>query len=539
MSEKESESEKEASKTTLLEEIDVPLDEATSEDITAVTFGVEELQEAIKKHNRAEIIRFFEEIPDADIAEAAEELDIKELISLFRSIPSETSAPLFDEFSQEKKEELIAAMTDKELVALINEQYADDLADTVDEMPANLAKRVLQAASKDMREDINRLLKYQDDTAGAIMTTEYLEFKDDTSIKEAIRQIRAKGKNAETVYTIFVMDKERRFVGTVALDDLIFAKEDDKLSEIMEKGAPYCHVNTDKEEVAYLFRKYRINALAVLNTDERLTGIVTMDDAVDVMTEETTEDIEAMNAVSTLDDAYLETHPWQMMRKCLPWIVVLLVLGTFSSLVLSRFQNMIAVYSVLAAFIPTIMDTGGNAGGQTIALVIRGLALKEFETKDFWKLLRREALSSLLIAAGVAVFAFFWFTLEQYTGIVHNPSVDYIDGTQATIWNGLAFSATEVSFDGISVSEMSGGTAFAMIFLEQSLKISGVVALTMFVTIIVSKLIAVSLPLLVAKLKKDPAIVSQPMLTTIVDVVCLLIFFAIAYLLVLAPLGLA
>jgi len=532
--------EKEKSDTSsILDEIEIPLDKVTSEDITAITFNSEVLHEAILKHKRAEILRFFEEIPDQDIAEAAEELDIKEVISLFRSIPSETSAPLFDHFSQDKKEELVAAMTDKELVELINEQYADDLADTVDEMPANLARRVLQAASKDMREDVNRLLKYQEDSAGSIMTTEYLEFRESTLVKEAIKEIRAKGKNAETVYTIFVMNKERKFVGTVALDDLIFAEENAYLSDVMEKGAPYCHINTDKEEVAYLFRKYRINALAVLNVDGCLTGIVTMDDAVDVMTDETTEDIEAMNAVSSLEDAYLETHPWQMTKKCLPWIVILLVLGTFSSLVLSRFQNMIAVYSVLAAFIPTIMDTGGNAGGQTIALVIRGLALKEFDIKDFWKLLRRELVSSLLIALGVALFAFLWFGLEQYCGIVHNPSVDFIDGRQATFWNGLVFDSTNVFFDGTSLIESSNGTAFAIVFFEQTLKISSVVSLTMFLTIIVSKLIAVSLPLLAALLKKDPAIVSQPLLTTIVDVVCLLIFFAIAYLLVLRPLGLA
>jgi magnesium transporter len=496
--------------------------EDTNEQVDVKTVTTEELAKAIESKDKAALGKIFQEVNDIDIAEAADELDLRDLIVLFRDVRSELTAPLFDSLSQDTKEKLVKAMTDKELVGLVNKQAADDIADTVGDMPANLAKRVIHAADKDMREDINQLLKYKPDSAGAIMTTEYLEFKENLSVEDTIEQVRKIGKEAETVYTIFVRNGKRKFVGTVDLDDLIFAKKDLKLADIMNRDAPSCHVNTDKEEVANTIQRYDLNALAVLNDDECLTGIVTVDDAVDVITDEANEDIEKMSAVSTLDDSYLETHPLQMAKKCVPWIIVLLVLGTFSSMVLSIFQEKLTVLPVLAAFIPVLMDTGGNAGGQTIALMIRGLALKEFDPKDFWKILGREVVSAIIIAAGISAFAFIWFTMEQYTGIVHNTQADVMYRLEmglaadpeafGTIWNGQCWS--------------SG-------FAIQVFKVSAIVAGTLFITTIVSKIIAVTLPLLAAKFHKDPAIVSQPLLTTIVDVTSLLIYFGIAEVLVL------
>jgi len=515
-------------------------DEETSEELTQSLFDAEVLEKAIKDRNKREITEIFEKFPDADIAQAAEGLETSALIALFRFAPSAYTAPLFDDLSVDKQEELIKAMTDKELVAIINAQSADDMADTVGDMPANLAKKVLKAANPEMRKDINRLLKYKDGTAGAIMTTEYLEFREKDTVGHTIESIRKIGRNAETVYTLFIRNEKRLFVGTVDLDELIFSDENATLKELLNRDAPYCHLNTDQEEVANMFRKYDITAMAVLNDDDCLTGIVTVDDAVDVMTEETTEDIEKMHAVGNLEDTYLETHPFQMMKKCLPWIIVLLVLGTFSSMVLSTFQNQLAAYSVLVAFIPTLMDTAGNAGGQTSALMVRGLALKEFSTKDFWRLLRQEIASASLIGLGLALFSFLWFTLEQYVGIITNPAIAYPEGGMATVWNGLVWNATAVNFDGVSVTvALNGGTPYWLIFLEQTLKTSAIVSLTALVVIILSKVIAVCLPIAAVKLKKDPAIVTQPMLTTIVDVVSLLIFFLFAYLLILGPLGIA
>jgi magnesium transporter len=486
-------------------------DEMKSLDPVVKLVSTKELQTAIQDHNRDELKRIFDEVPDIDIAEAAEDLDIKDLITLFRDINSTLSAPLFDELSQDKKEALIKGMTDKELVAVINSQSADDVADTVGDMPANLASRVLKAADKDMRDDLNVLLKFKPDTAGAIMTTEYLEFKEGQSVKDTISAVREQGKEAETVYTIFVRNNKRKFVGTVDLDDLIFAQENQKLSDIMNKDTPKCYANTDKEDVGNSFRRYDLNAMAVLNDDDCLIGIVTVDDAVDVITEEANEDIEKMNAVSPMEDSYLETHPWQMAKKCVPWIVILLVLGTFSSMVLSIFQDKLALIPVLSAFIPILMDTGGNAGGQTTALMVRGLALGEFKPKDFWKILGREAISACIIAVSVALFAFFWFTVEQYTGIVHNTTADTLafndPNVYATIWNGLCWNGT---------------------WTGEVFKVSALVSMTLLFTTFVSKIVGAILPLGIAAVKKDPAIASQPLLTTIADVTSLLIYFGIA-----------
>ena len=299
-------------------------------------------------------------------------------------------------------------MTDKELVPLINAQSADDVADTVGDMPANLASRVLKAADKDMRKDINTLLNYQDDTAGSIMTTEYLEFLDTTTVSSAMKEIRARGKDAETVYTIFVRNSSRHFVGTVDLDDLIFANPDQKLNEIMNQDVVSVSTNTDQEEVGQMFRRYDLNALAVLNEDQRLVGVITIDDAVDVMTEESNEDFARMTNMEPTEKPYMEMKIWENAKKCFPWIIVLLVLGTFTTMVLNRLelQTIFTHLPILISFVPTLMDTGGNAGGQTTGMMIRSLAMKEFTPKETLKVLCKEFRGSVLIAALVALFAF-------------------------------------------------------------------------------------------------------------------------------------
>ena len=516
----------EAEAEAIVESLDEPVDEETekesertSAEILDERFTTDILSDAIHRRDVNKLKEFLTYIPDIDIATAAAELeDIKDLIYLFRHTPSESAAAIFDELPPETKEKLVSALTDRELVRIINESSADDVADTVDSLPASLAVRVLKAADKSMRADVNKLLKYDDDAAGAIMTTEYLEFKANETVSKTIETIRQIGRKAETIYTIFVRNEKRRFVGTVDLDDLIFAKGDEMLFEIMAKDAPFVHTNTDKEEVANMMRRYNLHAIAVLNDDNCLTGIVTIDDAIDVAVEEANEDIEKLNAVGTLDDSYLETKPITMAKKCVPWIVVLLVLGTFSSMVLSIFQDRLGALPVLAAFLPVLMDTGGNAGGQTIALMIRGLAMKEFSPKDLWKILRKEFVSALIISACIALFAFLWFTMEQYTGIVNNSLANvavYGEGTTeiATVWNGQCWNWG---------------------FASNVLRVSAVVSLTLFVTMIASKIVAVLLPIGAAAIKKDPAIVSQPLLTTIIDVSSLLIYFAIATTLILS-----
>lgn len=473
----------------------------------------EELIELIKQKKRKEIEEIIDKVPSIDIAEVCDEIDVKDLIYIFRAFKSEFTAELFEELSQDKKEELIATMTNKELVALINEQYADDVADIVEDMPANLVNRVLSAADKDMRNDINKLLQYKDGTCGAIMTTEFLQFNENDQVDETIEKIREKGKDAETVYTIFVKDKGRKFVGTVDLDDLIFAKKDDKLKDIMNEDVVSVYAHTDQEEASTMFSRYDLYSLAVVNNDGCLIGIITVDDAIDVIEQEATEDVANISHVKPLDDEYLNTPVRKLAAKCIPWILVLLILGTFTTMALDKIEKatVFSVYMpVLIAFVPTLMDTGGNAGGQTIALMIRGLATKEFEPKDIFRVLRKEMLTALIISSVIFGFSFLWFTIEQYTGIVTNEALRLDSGAFPTIWNGGCWN---------------------MNFFLSTLRVSITVSLTLFVASFISKMVAVLLPLGVAALKKDPAVVAQPLLTTIVDVIALLSYLGIATLL--------
>ena len=458
-----------------------------------------------RRKDRKALLTVFEIVPNIDIAEAVENFEPADLLYIFRVIPSEISADFFDELSSDTKEALIKAMTDKELMALIAESYADDVADTVVELPANLASRVLKAADKEMRQNINQLLQYADGTAGALMTTEYLEFLDVTPVEKVIEEIRSKGKDAETVYTIFVRNKKREFIGTAGLDDLIFADPKQKLADILNRDVVSCYTATDQEEVAKMFRRYDLNAMAVLNSDSRLVGVITVDDVMDVMVEEQQEDLARLTNMEPSDKPYMELSAWDNAKKCIPWLVALLILGTFTTMVLDRIEKsaIFTALPMLIAFVPTLMDTGGNAGAQTTGLMIRGLAVDDFEPKDVLKVLFREFKSALIIASIVAAFAFFWITIEQYTGIV-NDAEHYAN---VNIWSGNCWNAE---------------------FFLHCIKNSALIAITMGVAVLFSKSIGTLLPLGAAAIKKDPALLSQPMLTTIMDVATLCIFLLMA-----------
>lgn len=463
-----------------------------------------QIEKLIDEKKVREIRQLFEVVPTIDIAEACSDIeDTKKIIFIFKTVKSEYTADLFTELKPEIKEDIINLMSNDELAKVLEQQFTDDLVDDLEELPANIVTRVLRNVSKERRATINRLLNYKEDSAGSIMTTEFVVLLNTLTADEAISQIRKTGRNKETIYTLFVMDSKRNLVGIVDLDDLIFAKGDTVLTEIMNRDFVTVNVNDDQEEVANVVKRYDLNAIAVLNNDGRLIGVITVDDVMDIIEEETTEDISKMQMVTPLEDSYLETSSVKMAKKCVPWIIVLLILGTFSSMVLSIFEERIASIAILAAFIPVLMDTGGNAGGQTIALMIRGLSLQEFSPKDFWKIIRKEMLSALIIATLIGVFAFFWFTFEQYMGIVTNSQLGY----DVSIWH---------------------GNCWNLEFFKEAIKVSGLVSLTLTIGIFVSKVVAVLLPMGAAAIKKDPAIVSQPILTTIVDVTCLLIYFGIA-----------
>ena len=468
--------------------------------------------DAIVNKKSALLKELFETIPTIDIAEAMEDIeDVTQLMYVFRIISSDYTGDLFAELSSEQQEKIIKSFSDKDLLQLLENSFADDIVDTMEDLPANLVNRILKVAPKDLRKDINQLLNYKENTAGSLMTTEFIDMRDTTTVEEAISTIRNIGKDAETIYTIFVKDSRRTLVGTVDLDDLIFAKSDEKLIDIMNRDFVTCNVNDDQEEVANMFKRYDLTAMAVVNNENKLIGIITIDDVVDVIAEEAAEDIAALSHVAPLEESYLDTPIWKMAKKCIPWIVVLIILGTFTTMVLDRIEkaNVFNVVPVLIAFVPTLMDTGGNSGGQTIALMIRGLSTQEFTPKDFFKVIRKELLSALIIAAAVSLFAFVWFTIEQYTGIVTNDALKLADGTFPTIWNGQCWTSE---------------------FALTSLKVSLTVAGSLFVASFVSKIVAVCLPIGVAALKKDPAVIAQPLLTTIVDVISLLAYLGIAML---------
>ena len=483
--------------------------EKENDEIVVAEIGEDDLLDLVRKKDKAGLLDVFEKVPTIDIAEAADGFEPSDLITIFRLVKSEYTADFFDGLSQDTKENLIKAMTDKELVPLINSQAADDIADTVSEMPANLASRVLKAADKEMRKDINTLLNYKEGTAGALMTTEALEFLSTATVKDTIESIRQKGKDAETIYTIFVRSKSRKFLGTVDLDDLIFAKDEETLEDIMNQDIVYCQTSTDQEEVAQMFRRYDLNAMAVLNEDQRLVGIITVDDAVDVMTEEAQEDLAIVTHMAPSSKPYMETTAWENAKKSFPWLIALLVLGTFTTMILNRLegQRIFATMGILIAFVPALMDTGGNAGGQTTGLMIRALALDEFGPREVGKVLWKELRAAAIVAAIVASFAFAWITIEQFTGIVNMGNLEGTDFTNMNIWNGNCWNAP---------------------FLTHTLKFSAIVALSMFSAIFVSKMVGTLLPMGAAAIKKDPALLSQPMLTTIMDALTLVIYFLIA-----------
>ena len=457
----------------------------------------EQIINAIQNRNAAALKEIFETVPNIDIAEALEDVeDPAMLLYVFRVVDNEYSADFFAELTTEQQELIIKTFSDKELINLISDSYADDIADTIQEMPANLVNRVLKACPKDLRNDVNRLLNYKDNTAGSIMTTEYIEMKEDVTVKEAINTIRRIGKDAETVYTIFVRDSRRTLTGTVDLDDLIFAKEDEVLSDIMNRDFVSCNVNDDQEDVAKMFKRYDLTAMAVVNNEDKIVGIITIDDIVDIMEEEVSEDIAHMAAITDMSDPYLETPTFKLVLKCFPWILALMVLQVFTTMILSGFESEIGKFAILAVFTPLIMDAGGNSGGQTTTMIVRSLSLDEFSGRDYGRVIWKEIRVAAIIGAIVSTFAFGWLMFEMSVGIVK------VDSIAAALNNGLTLVQAECL-----IAALVGGT--------------------LFVTMIISRLVGCSLPFLAKLIKLDPAVMCGPITTTMVDIISLVTYFLI------------
>lgn len=457
----------------------------------------ERVLDVVSKRHSKELKEIFETIPNIDIAECLDEVnDVAVFLYIFRTVSSEYTADFFTELTSEQQELIINAFTDKQLIELLENSFADDIVDTIEEMPANVVNRIIKACPLDLRKDVNNLLNYKENTAGSVMTTEYLDMRDDLTVKEALKIIRKRGKDAETVYTIFVRDAKRNLLGTINLDDLVFADDDEVLSEIMDRDFVTCNVNDDQEEVANMFKRYDLNAMAVTNNENKIIGIITIDDVVDIIVEEATEDIAHLNQISTMDEPYLKTPVLKLVLKCAPWIIALMVLQVFSTLILSSFESAIASFALLSVFTPLIMDAGGNAGGQTTTMIVRSISLEEFEKGDFKRVIWKELRVAACIASAIAIFSFGWLMLEMAIGIVDmSSSMDALQSTGIT----------------------SRGLVMVII--------AGLVASTLFVTMVASRLVACVLPFIAKKLKLDPAVMCGPLTTTLVDVISLLTYF--------------
>ena len=415
-----------------------------------------------------------------DIAAIFEELQDEKTPILFRILPKELAAETFVEMDDETQEFLIHGFSDSELKEIVDELFVDDAVDLIEEMPANVVKRILRQADKDMRKQINELLKYPEDSAGSIMTTEFIVLRPDMTAEMAIKRIRRTGVDKETIYTCYVTDNNNRLIGISTVKDLLLADDDDLVNDLMEENVISVNTLDDQEQVAQMFSNYNFLALPVVDNENRLVGIVTIDDAIDVIQEEATEDIEKMAAVLPSDKPYMKTSVWGIYRKRIPWLLVLMLSATFTSTIISSFEGALASVIVLSSFIPMITGSGGNAGSQASVSVIRALSLGEIEFKSMFRVLWKELRVSILCGATLAA----------------------------------------ANFIKLMIFDLNGNPNAFMIAL--------VVSLTLLGTIMMSKLVGSSLPLLASKIGFDPAVMANPLISTVCDSLSLLIYFGIA-----------
>ena len=419
----------------------------------------------------------------ADIAAVFDDFGEERMALLFRLLPKETAAETFAELESEIQETLIRGFSDRELHELVNELYVDDAADLVDEMPANVVKRILAQADPQMRKEINEILRYPENSAGSIMTTEYVSLRPNMTVAEAITRIRRTGVDKETIYTCYVTEG-RKLLGAVSVKDLLLASDDDApVSSLMDENVISVSTLTDQEEVATMLSKYNFLALPVVDTDGRMVGIVTFDDAMDVLVEETTEDIEKMAGMLPSEKAYLRSSPWDLFKHRIPWLALLMISATFTGLIITNFENALAAQVVLTAFIPMLMDTGGNSGSQASVTIIRALSLGELEFSDAPKVIWKEIRTAVLCGCALAALCF----------------------VKIMLFDRLLLGNTDITLM----------TAFVVCF-------------TMALTVLIAKVVGCSLPMAAKKIGFDPAVMASPFITTIVDALSLLVYFGIA-----------
>ena len=419
-----------------------------------------------------------------DVAGLFDDLEEKQIPVMFRLLPKEQAAETFVEMEPDAQQLLIQGFSDNELREVLDELYVDDAADLVEEMPANVVRRILAQADPEMRQSINQILRYPENSAGALMTMEYVSLRPEMTVEEAILRIRRQGVDKETIYTCYVLEKDRTLLGIVTVKDLLLAESDDtEIREIMTEAVISVNTQDDQEEVAKMFSKYNFLALPVVDTENRMVGIVTFDDAMDVMEEEATEDMEIMAAMTPSEKSYLKSTPFDLYKHRIPWLMLLMVSATFTGMIISSFESALALLPALTAFIPMLMDTGGNCGSQSSVTIIRSLSLDELEFSDLLTVLWKEVRTALLCGLTLAALCFGKVLL-----------VDRL---------------------------LMGNTSI-------SLSVDLVICLALGVTVVIAKIVGCSLPLLAKKLGFDPAVMASPFITTIVDALSLLVYFLFA-----------
>lgn len=420
----------------------------------------------------------FTAMEPADIAELLGEIDEQRLPILFRILPKELAAETFVEMDSDEQELLINAFSERELHDVVEELFVDDAVDIIEEMPANVVKRILRHTDSEMRNSINEILRYPKDSAGSIMTTEYVSLKKDMTVSEAFDRIRRTGVDKETIYTCYVTDTDRKLIGLVTVKELLLSPYNTVINTIMEKNIISVETLDDKEEVANMFDKYDFMSLPVVDKENRLVGIVTFDDAIDVIQEENTEDIQKMGALQPIEETYLKTPVWRHAKNRIVWLLLLMLSATITGSIIENYEAAFTALPILVAFIPMLMDTGGNCGAQSSTMIIRGLALDEITPKDIMKIMFKEIRIAVVVGLILAAVN----TLRIYT--------------------------------------MYSG--------QDPLFLSAVTGLSLIATVVIAKMLGGVLPILAKLCKLDPALMASPLITTIVDTCSVIIFFNIA-----------
>ena len=443
----------------------------------------DELTELLDKRDMKQLQRRMEEMNEFDVAEFLTEIEDNRMPMVFRLLSKETAADVFANFEAPEQERIINSITDSELAGIIEELYVDDAVDMMEEMPANVVRRVMRAATPATRSLINQYLRYPENSAGSIMTSEFVDLKKYMNVKESFARIRRIGEDKETIYVCFVISADRKLEGIVTVKDLLLADDDTIIEDLMDRNVIFATTTDDQETVSEMFSDYDLMALPVVDTEGRLVGIVTVDDVLDVMEQETTEDFEIMAGILPSDKPYSRTGPFDMWKNRIPWLMFLMLSATFTSMILTTFEDMLAVQAGLVAFIPMLMGTGGNSGVQSSTAVIRSLSLGDTEPKDVLRVMWKEWRVALLCGVTLAVVNFGKMLLLDGF-ILHNDSVTVL--------------------------------------------VAATVSLSIVFIVMFAKVVGSTLPILAEKIGVDPAVMANPLISTVTDAVSLLIYIYVA-----------